>query len=99
MAHVPTHTGGTDLRGGGESLVANLCQEIQGLRQRSLQLRDGLARCQDAPLRERLRRERSALQARQRELQRSVSALAAHWQGEPLSLAFLLELSRRPLAG
>lgn len=99
MAPAPSPVYGTRPRTGGESLVGNLCREIERLRQRAVQLGDGLARCQDAPLRERLRRERQELQARQRELQHSVSALAAHWQGEPLSLAFLQELSRRPLAG
>lgn len=82
-----------------ESLVGSLCLEVDGLRRRAGQLIEGLARCHDGPLRERLRREFHNLQGRHRELQRSARLLAATARRDSLAVAFLLELTSRPLAG
>lgn len=82
-----------------ESLVGSLCLEVDGLRRRASQLTDGMARCHDRPLLERLRREFTNLQGRHREVQRTARSLATTARRDSLAVALLLELSHRPLAG
>lgn len=81
-----------------DSLVGSLCWEVDGLRRRAAQVLEGLGRCHDGPLLERLRRELASLQCRHRELQRTARSLAASAQRDSLSVALLLELTQRPLA-
>ncbi|MCS5699223.1 hypothetical protein NZK32_09250 [Cyanobium sp. FGCU-52] len=82
-----------------ESLVGSLCLEVDGVRRRAGQLIEGMARCHDGPLLERLRRELGNLQRRHRELQRSARSLSATARRDSLGVALLLELTSRPLAG
>ena len=80
-----------------DTVIASLCREVDGIRQRCRLLVSDLSRCQDSALLERLRRERQVLQGRSRE----VLQLARDWQRQgvqdPLGLAFLIELSQRCL--
>ncbi len=80
-----------------DSLVGSLCRELDQLRQRSRQLADALGRCRDGRLFCRLRGELLQLEGRRRELQSTIEGLKRGGLRDALSLAFLLELSRRPL--
>lgn len=82
-----------------DSLVGSLCREMDRLRQRWCQVRDQQGRCLEAGLAARLAAELNQLQQRRRELQHSVRALGRSAVQDPLGLAFLEELTRRPLAG
>jgi hypothetical protein len=82
----------------GESLVSSLCFEMDRLRRRARQVVAGLERCQDPQLFERLRQELGQLAGRREELQRVAAGLRRHLQlQDGLTLAFLEELTRRPL--
>jgi len=82
----------------GESLVSNLCWEMDRLRRRAGQVVAGLERCQDPQLFERLRQELRQLGGRREELQRVAGLLRRRLQVQDgLSLDFLEELTRRPL--
>ncbi|KMM16959.1 hypothetical protein [Synechococcus sp. GFB01] len=82
------------------SLVGSLCREMDRLRSRAAQVSADLARCQSPALLERLRRERAQLADRRREVQQAARSLRRlHQLQDPLALAFLEELARRPIAG
>jgi len=81
-----------------DSLVGSLCRELVNLRERARQLVGDLARCRDAGLFCRLRGELLRLEARRRELQRTIQGLQGSGLRDGMSAAFLVELSRRPLA-
>lgn len=82
----------------GESLVASLCREMDRLRCRASQVVGSLERCRDPLLFERLREELRQLGGRRAELQRAAAELRRHRPGQDgLTLAFLEELTRRPL--
>ena len=84
--------------GPGESLMAGLCREIDRLRCRATQVTDQQRATRDPQLFERLRRELLQLAGRRAELQRTVAWLGRREQlRDGLALAFLEELSRRPL--
>jgi hypothetical protein len=69
------------------------------LRSRAAQVSADLARCQSPALLERLRRELIKLAARRLELQQATRSLRRLPQlQDPLAIAFLEELTRRPLA-
>jgi hypothetical protein len=77
--------------------VGSLCRELVHLRERARQLAGDQARCRDARLFGRLRGELLRLEARRRELQSTVAGLKRGGLRDALALAFLAELSRRPL--
>lgn len=80
------------------SLVASLCHEMDQLRCRSVQLVADLGRCREERLLERLRRELQQLQCRRQELQACAGQLRRSvGLRDSLALAFLEELTRRPL--
>jgi uncharacterized protein YlxW (UPF0749 family) len=82
-----------------ESLVASLCREAGALRNRAQQLVADLQRCREERLLQRLRLELQQLQQRRRELQSSVCQLRRSvGVRDALALAFLEELTRRPLS-
>ena len=81
-----------------ETLVGSLCQEVDGLRCRASHLQEAMSRCGNHLLFERLQRELGNLQQRHRELHRAARGLAATAGRDSLAVAFLLELTRRPLA-
>lgn len=81
-----------------DSLIGSLCREAAALRCRWQQVIDELARCREASLIGRLRQEQLVLQRRRRVLQDSVRQLQRGWTGDPLGLAFLNELTHRPLS-
>jgi hypothetical protein len=81
------------------TLVGCLCREMDRLRSRAAQVSADLTRCQSPALLERLRRELVQLAARRRELQQASRALRRLPQlQDTLAIAFLEELTRRPLA-
>lgn len=80
-----------------ESLVGSLCREMDRLRCRWSQLQADLVRCQEEALVGRLRAEGAQLQRRRLELQQACSELARRPLQDRLALAFLTELTRRPL--
>ena len=81
-----------------ESLVASLCREAGALRHRAQQLGADLPRCREERLLQRLRLELQQLQQRRQELQASVRQLRRSVAvRDALALAFLDELTRRPL--
>ncbi|MGB5134829.1 MAG: hypothetical protein WBN89_06600 [Prochlorococcaceae cyanobacterium] len=82
----------------GDSLIASLCREVDGLRLRSRQLHDCMHRCQDSPLFERLRLELDQLQRRRRCLHDCARSWRREQLSDPLALDFLLELCSRPLS-
>ncbi|MBM5804026.1 MAG: hypothetical protein FJ078_07900 [Cyanobacteria bacterium K_DeepCast_35m_m2_155] len=84
--------------GPAESLVASLCREMAQLRERARLLIADQARCREDRLVCRLRQELQQLQRRRQELQACVRQLRrSGGLRDNLALAFLEELTRRPL--
>ncbi|MEX0588423.1 MAG: hypothetical protein WD136_04125 [Cyanobium sp.] len=82
-----------------ESLVASLCREAHQLRCRCQQVVADLGRCREERLVVRLRQELQLLHCRLQELQASARQLSrSNGLQDRLALAFLDELTRRPLA-
>ncbi len=81
-----------------ESLVGSLCREAACLRQRWQQLMELLGSCREERLILRLQREERLLRKRRRELQNLARQLAGLPLRDRLGVAFLLELTCRPLA-
>ena len=80
------------------SLVASLCQEMDQLRCRGALVMADLGRCREERLLQRLKRELQQLQGRRQELQACASQLRRSvGLRDSLALAFLEELTRRPL--
>jgi hypothetical protein len=92
MSSFPSSTWST-----ADSLVGSLCREMGALRERARQLMADLSRCRDGGLVDRLRAELATLERRRRELSLSVRTLERSQLRDGLALAFLLELTRRPL--
>jgi hypothetical protein len=80
-----------------ESLIGSLCRETAGLRQRWQQLRVLLGTCREERLLLRLQGEARRLRQRRRELQGLARQLAGLPLRDPMAVAFLLELTGRPL--
>jgi hypothetical protein len=82
-----------------ESLVASLCREADRLRCRARQVVDDIGRCREKGLVGRLQQELQLLQGRRLELQASAKQLSrTRAVRDNLAVAFLDELTRRPLA-
>jgi len=82
-----------------ESLVASLCREADQLRSRCQHVVAELGRCREERLLGRLRQELQLLQGRRLELQASAKLLSrTRAVRDSLAVAFLDELTRRPLA-
>ncbi|MCP9890624.1 hypothetical protein KBY57_06075 [Cyanobium sp. Aljojuca 7D2] len=80
------------------SLVASLCYEMDQLRCRGAQVMADLGRCREERLLQRLKRELEQLQSRRQELQACASQLRRSvGLRDSLAVAFLEELTRRPL--
>jgi hypothetical protein len=80
-----------------DSVVGSLCREVAAIRQRSRMLAQAMARCQSSGLLQRLHRELGQIQARQRELLATARAWQRRGVSDPLGMAFLIEISSRPL--
>ncbi|WP_190390622.1 hypothetical protein [Cyanobium sp. FACHB-13342] len=81
-----------------DSLVASLCREMDQLRGRVAQVIADLGRCQEERLLQRLQRELQQLVLRRQELQACAKALRCNGGlRDSLAVAFLDELTRRPL--
>jgi hypothetical protein len=94
MTPYPSFTGSI-----AESLVGSLCREMAAVRERAPRLLADLRLCRDGGLCLRLRGELVGLEQRRRDLQRAVRTLEASGLRDDLALAFLRELTRRPLSG
>jgi hypothetical protein len=82
-----------------ESLVASLCREADRLRCRAQQVVDDLRRCREEGLFRRLQQELQLLHSRREELEVSALQLGrSHGLRDSLAVAFLTELTRRPLS-
>ncbi|MCT0227793.1 hypothetical protein KQ300_06265 [Synechococcus sp. CS-1331] len=82
-----------------ESLVASLCREAERLRCRARQVVADIGRCREEGLVRRLQQELQLLQGRRLELQASAKQLSrTRAVRDNLAVAFLDELTRRPLA-
>lgn len=80
------------------SLVASLCHEMDQLRCRGAQVVADLGRCREERLLLRLKRELQQLQGRRQELQACANQLRRSvGLRDSLAVAFLEELTRRPL--
>lgn len=80
------------------SLVASLCHEMDQLRCRGAQVMADLGRCREERLLQRLRGELQQLQGRRQELQACARQLRRSvGLSDSLGVAFLEELTRRPL--
>ncbi|MFQ6538150.1 MULTISPECIES: hypothetical protein [Aphanothece] len=80
-----------------DTLIGSLWREADSLRRRSSQVLGDMGRCQDTQLLARLRRELAELEQRRRELLQAAQGWQRRGVAEPLGLALLVELSRRPL--
>lgn len=81
-----------------DSLIASLCREMDQLRGRVAQVIADLGRCQEERLLQRLQRELQQLVLRRQELQACAKALRCNGGlRDSLAVAFLDELTRRPL--
>lgn len=81
-----------------DSLVGSLCRETGALRERARVLLGDLRRCRDGGLCLRLRNELVKLELRRRELHQAARSLETSGLSDGLALAFLRELTGRPLA-
>jgi hypothetical protein len=81
-----------------DSLLGGLCREADTCRQRGRQLLHCLQHCQNEHLFVRLRRELDHLQRRRCDLLGAARSAQHRGHGDPLALAFLIELCSRPLA-
>lgn len=80
-----------------DSVVGSLCREVDAIRQRSRVLIEAMARCQSSCLHRRLCRDLAQLQERRRELLATARAWRRRGVSDPLSMAFLIEISSRPI--
>jgi hypothetical protein len=80
-----------------DSVVGSLCREVDAIRQRSRMLAQAMACCQSSGLLKRLQRELGQIQARRRELLATARAWQRRGVSDPLGMAFLIEISSRPL--
>ena len=81
-----------------DTLVGSLCREMLSLRERWRQLHAQQALCQEDSLRTRLASEQVQVLSRRLELQRAARAMThGGLLHDPLSQAFLQELTRRSL--
>jgi len=80
-----------------DSVVGSLCREVDAIRQRSRVVTQTMACCQNSGLLLRLRRDLAQLQERRRELLAIARACQRRGVSDPLGVAFLIEISSRPL--
>lgn len=81
-----------------DTLVGSLCREMGAVRERAQVLLADLCRCRDGGLCLRLREELLRLERRRRELHQAARDLERRGLHDRLALAFLRELTGRPLA-
>ncbi len=81
-----------------DSLIGSLCREAEASRQRCHQLQHCLQGCLDSRLFSRLQGERDQLHQRRQELLATARSWRTRGAGDPLALAFLIELCSRPPA-
>jgi hypothetical protein len=80
-----------------DTVIGSLCREVDVIRHRCRHILDAMSRCQDNSLFCRLRSELRQLQGRRRELLETARTWQRRGVQDPLSIAFLIEISSRPL--
>lgn len=78
-----------------DSLIGSLCREAEASRQRCRQVHHGLQSCRDSRLFTRLQAELAQLHERRRCLLATARTWRLRGVGDPLALAFLIELCSR----
>ena len=81
-----------------ESVIGSLCREVDAIRQRCRQLSGALERCQNRCLICRLQHELALLEQRRQTLLDAAHSWQRRGVCDPLALAFLIEMCRRPVA-
>jgi len=80
-----------------DSLIGSLCREVDGIRCRCRHLLDAMERCQNRGLSCRLQREFLQLQQRRLTLLQTLRSWQRRGVRDPLALALLIEICRRPV--
>jgi hypothetical protein len=80
-----------------DSVIGSLCREVDAIRQRCRHLSSAMERCQNRCLRCRLQQELLQLQQRRLALLDSARSWQLRGAGDPMALAFLIEICRRPV--
>ncbi len=81
-----------------DSVIASLCREVDGIRHRCSSLREAMAKCSDQSLICRLKKELNLLINRRQSLFEIAKAMQCKGVEDKLSIAFLVEISSRPLS-
>ena len=79
-----------------ESLLASLCKEVQGIRNRCTYIIDSIVHCNDNNLLLRLKSELNHLQKRRVELLETAKSLKKLNLQDDIAIDFLIEISNRP---
>jgi hypothetical protein len=82
---------------GSDTVIGSLCREVDVIRHRCRHILDAMRRCQDSALYCRLSKELRQLQRRRLELLETARIWKRRGVQDPLSIAFLIEISSRPL--
>ena len=80
-----------------DSVIASLCREVDGIRHRCSSLLEAMAKCNDDNLYCRLKKEFQQLSNRRSGLLKTAKAMKYKGIEDKLSIAFLIEISSRPL--
>jgi len=80
-----------------DSVIGSLCREVDGIRHRCRSLLEAMANCNDDSLLCRLRREFQQLSNRRSVLLETAKGMQTNGIEDKLSIAFLIEISSRPL--
>ncbi|HJN33766.1 MAG TPA: hypothetical protein QF700_06605 [Prochlorococcus sp.] len=81
-----------------DSVIGSLCREVDGIRHRCRSLLEAMAKCNDESLFCRLKREFQQLSNRRSVLLEAAKDMQSKGVEDKLSIAFLIEISSRPLA-
>ena len=80
-----------------DSVIASLCREVDGIRHRCSSLLEAMPKCNDDNLSCRLKKEFQQLSNRRSRLLETAKAMQFKGVDDKLSIAFLIEISSRPL--
>ncbi|MBC1261947.1 hypothetical protein FQK07_11860 [Synechococcus sp. BSF8S] len=79
------------------TVIGSLCREVDVIRHRCSHILDAMSRCQNSSLYCRLSKELRRLHGRRLELLETARTWKRRGVQDPLSIAFLIEISSRPL--
>jgi len=81
-----------------DSVIASLCREVDSIRHRCSSLIEAMVRCNDDCLFCRLKSELQQLNTRRSELLKAAKLCENNGVEDKLSIAFLIEISSRPIS-